>query len=66
MRNSATRGVLAHGDDAATLTGLLSLSELHSGDMLAGRFRIDALLGIGGFGFVYRAHDLSLDNEVAL
>ena len=66
MRNSATRGFLAHGDDAATLTGLLSLSELHSGDMLAGRFRIDALLGIGGFGFVYRAHDLSLDIDVAL
>ncbi len=66
MRSGATRGVLAHGDDSATLTGLLSVSELHSGDVLAGRFRIDALLGIGGFGFVYRAHDLSLDIDVAL
>ena len=51
---------------AATLTGQLAASELHRGDVLAGRFRIESVLGIGGFGVVYRAHDLSLDIDVAI
>ena len=50
----------------ATLTGQWAAAELRSGDVLAERFRIDSLLGIGGFGFVYRARDLSLDIDVAL
>jgi predicted Ser/Thr protein kinase len=36
------------------------------GSVLAGRFRIVALLGRGGMGEVYRADDLTLDQPVAL
>ncbi|MEP7044183.1 MAG: protein kinase [Dokdonella sp.] len=53
-------------DHAATMTGQIIGRELHAGDVLGGRFRIEGLIGIGGMGVVYRAHDLSLDIDVAL
>jgi hypothetical protein len=36
------------------------------GDMFAGRYRIVSLLGRGGMGEVYRAHDLKLEEAIAL
>jgi tetratricopeptide (TPR) repeat protein len=53
-------------DTAATLTGHFAAGELRAGDILGGRFRVESLIGIGGMGVVYRAHDLSLEIDVAL
>ncbi len=62
---AGSRPVLS-GDAALTMTGQLAAAELRSGDVLAGRFRIESMLGIGGMGVVYRAYDLSLDVQVAI
>ncbi len=37
-----------------------------AGDLLAGRYRIDARLGAGGMATVWRARDLRLDRDVAV
>jgi serine/threonine-protein kinase len=36
------------------------------GTVLLGKYRVEDKLGLGGFGLVLRAHDLTLDQEVAI
>jgi len=52
-------------DDGALLS--LDLPEYRwlIGQTLDGKYRIDALVGVGGFGAVYSAHHLGLDRQVA-
>lgn len=42
------------------------LEELPSGTLLAGRYHITELVGAGGMGAVYAAHDDDLDEDIAL
>lgn len=63
---SDTPAALPGIEAQATVTGLIVAHELKLGEIVAGRFRIDDLLGLGGMGLVYRARDLSLDIDVAI
>lgn len=43
-----------------------AMNELLPGAVLGGRYRIEAQIGAGGMGVVYRANQLGLDREVAV
>ena len=63
---TAGRTLAPYADGGATVTGMLTMVELKPGDVIAERFRIVRLLGMGGMGVVYHAHDQELDVDVAL
>jgi eukaryotic-like serine/threonine-protein kinase len=45
---------------------LQSASGFREGDVLAGKYRIDEILGVGGMGVVVAAHHIQLDDRVAI
>lgn len=50
----------------ATVTGIFAATDFAAGDVIADRFRIVRLLGMGAMGVVYQADDTKLDVPVAL
>ena len=59
-------GFSRRGSHIATRPASTGDGPASAGEILDARYRIDALLGEGGVGRVYRAHDLELDEAVAV
>ena len=53
-------------DGANTLSVTDGVSTYTPGTLIAERYEVEQVLGIGGFGAVYRCNQLSMDKQVAV
>jgi serine/threonine protein kinase/CheY-like chemotaxis protein len=60
------RAELAARLDAAQLTGEIGEEQIGPGTILDGKYALGDMIGVGGFGRVYRAHHIHLDRPVAV
>src|SRR5271167_4918128 len=52
--------------ERVTQGGSNSAAGVREGDVLAGKYRVERVLGVGGMGVVVAAHHIQLDEKVAL
>jgi serine/threonine-protein kinase len=50
----------------ASVSPALSVAGVREGDVIAGKYRVDRVLGVGGMGVVVAAYHMQLDERVAL
>ncbi len=65
-KNRSSSSALSGGKGRVTKESILQQSTLQPGSVVAGRYRVDAVLGVGGMGAVYAATQLNISRKVAL